>query len=66
MAETRTPTETLIKCMEDFGEDEPENLMVIYTTKGGDLAWSSTTDSISMKIGMLEFAKACILKGAGC
>ena len=47
--------------MEEFGEDEPKEVMVLWTTKSGDLAWCSTADSISQKIGMLEFAKAFIL-----
>jgi hypothetical protein len=62
--EKRSPSETIMKVMEDFGGDEPEELIVIWTTKAGDIAWSSTTEHISLRIGMLEFAKACILHGA--
>jgi hypothetical protein len=60
----RTATETLITCMEDFGEDEPQEVMVIYTTKSGDFAFSCSTDRLTAKLGMLEFCKAMILAKA--
>ena len=60
----RSPTETLITCLEDFGADEPKDVIVIYTTKSGDIAWSSSVSNFSIKLGLLEFCKACILKKA--
>lgn len=65
MPEVRqTSTEMLIKVFEDFANDEPEELMVIFTDKGGNIAFHSNTDSTSKKLGLIEFAKAMILKSA--
>lgn len=58
----RTPSETLINCLENFGTDEPDAVMVVWTTRSGDIAWSSSTDRMSLKVGMLELAKAHILE----
>ena len=33
--EMRSPTETLVACMEDFGESEPDRCLVIYTNADG-------------------------------
>jgi hypothetical protein len=58
----RTATETIMKVMEDFGEAEPEELMVIWTDAAGDLCWSATTDSKMVKLGMVEFVKSVIVR----
>lgn len=58
----RTATETLLSCMEDFGESEPKECMVIYTNENGDMCFSSTTDSLVIKLGLLELSKQYILK----
>ena len=52
-----TPTEVLIRCMEDFGNDEPEQVVVIYRTKKGDLAWSS-----AYFLGMLRMTEFYFLE----
>jgi hypothetical protein len=62
MAEPRTPTTVLMSCLEDFGEDEPVCAVVIYRTKSGDLAWSSSTVVHSEFVGMLEMAKFWFLE----
>jgi hypothetical protein len=33
----RTPTETLLSRLEDFGVSEPVSVLVIYTNQHGDL-----------------------------
>jgi hypothetical protein len=54
---TRTPTDTLMECLESFGDDEPANVIVVYTTKSGDIAWSTSDSTFSQKLGLLEAAK---------
>lgn len=58
---SRSATETLVKCMEAFGEAEPKNAIVIWTDEAGDINWSSTSDSVSEKVGLLEFVKNAML-----
>ena len=61
--ELRTPTETLMACLEDFGQSEPERLLVIYTNVDGDVCWSSSGPySYTQTIGLLECVKARVLK----
>jgi len=57
VVKNRTPTETLIESLETFGEDEPLEVIVIFTTKGGDLCWNCSSSLFSHKLGMLESAK---------
>lgn len=47
--------------MEDFGESEPKELIVIYTNDAGDLCWSSTTDSNVVKLGLIESCKQYLI-----
>ena len=63
MAKTRSATETLVAVMEDFGEIEPKEVLVIYTNESGDICWSTTTDSLVVKLGLLEACKQCIVAG---
>ena len=58
----RTPTETLVRCLEEFGEVEPVNVMVIWTDVAGDIAWSTSTDSHIIKFGMVEFVKQLLIE----
>ena len=58
----RTPTETLVRCLEEFGEVEPVNVMVIWTDVAGDIAWSTNTDSQVIKFGMIEFVKQLLIE----
>jgi hypothetical protein len=57
----RSPTETLMKCMEDFGECEPKELIVIWTDHNGDLCRSSSTNSVSTQLGLIEATKAILV-----
>jgi hypothetical protein len=59
---TRTPTETLMDALESFGEDEPKEVIIIYTTQAGDLIWHSSVSTTSTKVGMLETAKFWVLE----
>lgn len=61
----RSATDTLMSAMEDFGESEPKECMVIWTDEGGDICWSSTTDSQAMKLGMLEMVKQLVIGRIG-
>jgi hypothetical protein len=54
MSQRRSPTETLLAALEEFGKDEPSEVMVIFTTQGGDICDMSSTDTLSVKLGMLE------------
>lgn len=53
----RTPTDTLMRALEEFGVDEPTECIVIFQTQGGDICTISSTDTVSTKVGMLETAK---------
>lgn len=61
---SQTASELLIEVLEDFGKDEPDIAMVIWTTKSGDLAWSANTKNLSVRVGLLESTKHFILKQA--
>lgn len=63
MPNTRTATETLVSVMEDFGDAEPKECIVIYTNEAGDLCWSTTSDSMTIKLGLLEACKQFIIAG---
>ena len=49
--------------MEDFGQSEPKECLVIYTNESGDLCWSCSSDSMTTKLGLLEACKQFIIKG---
>lgn len=49
--------------MEDFGETEPKECIVIYTNEDGDLCWSCTSDSRVVKLGLIEACKQYIISG---
>lgn len=57
MPVARTATETLVAVMEEFGVCEPKECLVIYTNQDGDLCWSSTSDSMMTKLGLIEACK---------
>lgn len=59
---SRTPTETILAVMEEFGQIEPRDCMVIWTDEGGDICWSCSTDSQAIKMGMVEMVKSLIVK----
>lgn len=59
----KTPTEVMISALEQFGEDEPETLLILSLTKGGDLCWNSNTNRTAIKLGMVELYKQILVKG---
>jgi len=62
-AETRrTSTETLVSAMEDMGTSEARDCLVIYTNQNGDLCWSCTSDSFTVKFGLLEACKQAMVQ----
>lgn len=61
--EVRSPTETLVWCLEDFGSSEPDRALVIWVNSNGDLCWSSSGPyAFTPIIGMLECVKAKIME----
>ena len=50
----RSATQTLMTAMEDFGQNEPRDCMIIYTNEDGELCWSCTSDSCVIKLGLVE------------
>lgn len=57
-----TATELLIETMESFSEAEPSSIIVVFVAADGFMKYKSNIDSTCMKIGMLEFAKECVVK----
>lgn len=58
----QTPTEVLIRCMEDFGEDEPEEVIVLYRSKKGGMAWYSNIQPTAHFVGMLRMTEFYFLE----
>lgn len=59
----RTPSETLIACLDKFGEAEPEAALVAWVDENGDLCWSfSGEHSFCRMIGMVECVKATLMR----
>lgn len=50
----RSATETLVSAMEDFGENEPKDCLIIYANEAGELVWSCTSNSYVIKLGLVE------------
>lgn len=59
---TRTPTDTLMAAMDEFGAAEPTGCLIIWTDETGNLCWKSTSDSFVEKLGMVEFARTVFKK----
>ncbi|HEX5234149.1 MAG TPA: hypothetical protein VFW25_02335 [Silvibacterium sp.] len=57
----RSSTDTLMSVMETFGQSEPNECIVVWTNEDGDICCSATTDSRSVKLGMLEMMKQLIV-----
>jgi hypothetical protein len=59
--EERSPTETLVWCLEDFGASEPERVLVIWVNESGELCWSSSGPyKYTHILGMLECVKLMV------
>lgn len=61
-AKQRTPTEVLLQCMEDFGEDEPVDVVVLWRTKGGTMSWASNILPNAHFVGMLRMTEFYFLE----
>ncbi len=49
-----TANELMIMAMEQFGIDEPEHCMVIFTTPRGNVAYFTTHPILTINIGLLR------------
>ena len=59
---SRTPTEVLVACFEDFGQSEPERVLVIYVNADHELVWSwSGGYHYTHLLGMIECVRAKIM-----
>lgn len=58
----QSATEVLVAALESFGESEPEAVMVLFTNEAGELRWRSNIDSVCMRLGMLRYADAAMVK----
>jgi hypothetical protein len=56
----RSPTETLVKAMEEVGE--AVECLIIMTDSNGDIITLGSTDVLSTRLGLLEIAKTLMLK----
>lgn len=56
----RTPTETLVKAMEEVGE--ATECFVIMTDANGDIITLASTSIFSTRLGLLEMAKVITMK----
>ena len=56
----RTPTETLVKAMEEVGD--AIECMVIMTDANGDIITLASTNVLSTRLGILEMAKTLTVK----
>ena len=57
-----SPTEVMISTMEEFGNAEPSDLLILFIAADGMLYYRSTIDSTCLKVGMLEMARQIITR----
>jgi len=53
----RSPTETLVYALEEFGKAEPLDVLVIWIDENGEICWSQSTRSRAIALGMLEMVR---------
>lgn len=58
----KTPSQIAMDCLDRFGEDEPVNIAIVWTTQSGLIHWDSNTESLSILVGLLETAKHGVLQ----
>jgi hypothetical protein len=46
-----------MEALEKFGEEEPLEVVVVFTTQEGHITTMSSTNCISTKVGLLECSK---------
>jgi len=51
-----------MSAMDEFGAAEPKECLIIWADEAGDMCWACTTDSMYIKLGMLEFMRAILNK----
>lgn len=57
------PTELLMRCMEDFGENEATVAIVIFRQQDGTLNWRATQECIASEvIGMMTCVLAVLTR----
>jgi hypothetical protein len=61
---SKTPTGLLIQCMEDFSNDEPKRVIVLYETESGWLRERSTGLLSWEKVGMLRMMESHLTHSA--
>jgi len=60
---TRSPSETLMDCLAEFGESEPTKVLVIWTDEAGDINWNTSSPrSLTGMIGMLHCVEAAFMQ----
>ena len=57
MAAKRTSSETLMTALEDV---EDAQAVMIIVRHNDDITWNGTSDSLSEKLGLVEFVATCI------
>jgi hypothetical protein len=55
----RSPTDTLIAAMEEA--EKAQECMVIMTSSDGDIVWLCSSDKLTVKLGLVETVKQCIV-----
>ena len=62
-----TPTETLMRAMEDFGDEEPRSVACLWTTKSGEIRMMTNdlpkTEALGLIEGVRVLVKRAIKKG---
>lgn len=54
-------TEFLTQCMEDFGEDEPDSIVMVISTEAGKLMVRTNVAKKTDVIGMLHAAREMVM-----
>lgn len=57
----RSPTDTLIAAMEEVGT--ARECIIVMINEAGEIIWSCSSDALTVKLGLLETAKHCIVAG---
>jgi hypothetical protein len=54
-------SEFLAQTFEDLEGSELAQALVVYVTKTGEIGWRGSTGAVTNMLGMLEYAKQCII-----
>ena len=54
-----------MEAMTEFGVVEPKECIIVWIDEGGDICWSSSTDSQSAKLGMVEMLRTILKNQVG-